>query len=218
MKIWDFARSCCVGTFEDHTSVVWDVKYHFESPNHIVSCSMDHTIKLWDIEYAKNKQTYRGHVDSVNIVDFQPYSNNVVSGSSDKTISFWDLRSALCIQTFYGHHNSINSISFNKKCDEIISCDADGIVKIFDIRMIKEKKEINTGKYVHPCSCVIFDESSKRVIVACDDGLIKIYDAESGNHIESLAGHEDNVNCILFSHKNKMLMSAGSDCTLRLWQ
>eukprot|EP01084_Bolivina_argentea_P064754 118044_1 len=218
IKIWDFAKSCCVATFEDHTSVVWNVKYHFESSNFIVSCSMDHTAKLWDIEKSKCKQTYRGHVDSVNCVEFQPYSNNIVTGSGDKTISFWDIRSALCIQTFYGHHNSVNHVSFNKKCDEIMSCDADGVVKIWDIRMIKEKKQINTGKYVHPCSHVIFDESGQRAVVASDDALIKIYDTTNGNHIESLAGHQDNVNCVLFSHNNKMLISCSSDCTMRLWQ
>eukprot|EP00483_Globobulimina_turgida_P006879 UN06891 len=166
IKIWDFAQSRCVATFDDHTSVVWNVKYHFESSNFIISCSMDHTAKLWDIQQLKCRQTYRGHVDSVNCIDFQPYSNNIVSGSGDKTISFWDIRTALCIQTFYGHHNSVNNVSFNKKCNEIISCDADGIVKIWDIRMIKEKKEINTGKYVHPANHVIFYESAKKAIGA----------------------------------------------------
>jgi len=218
VKIWDFARSQCVATLSDHTSVVWGVSYHLECANFVVSCSMDHTCKLWDIEAAKCRQTYRGHVDSVNCVAFQPYSNHMVSGSGDKTISFWDLRSALCIQTFYGHHNSVNNVAFNRKCDEIISCDADGIVKIWDIRMIREKKQINTGKFVHPSSHVIFDESGKRAVVACDDALIKVYDTESGEHIESLAGHEDGVNCVMFSHQNKMLLSCSSDCTLRLWQ
>jgi len=44
----------------------------------------------------------RGHVDSVNEVCWQPYSNMIVSGSSDKTVSVWDVRSGLCTQTFYG--------------------------------------------------------------------------------------------------------------------
>jgi len=207
-----------VATLSDHTSVVWSASYHLECANFVVSCSMDHTCKLWDIEAAKCRQTYRGHVDSVNCVAFQPYSSHMVSGSGDKTISFWDLRSALCIQTFYGHHNSVNNVAFNAKCDEIISCDADGIVKIWDIRMIREKKQINTGKFVHPAAHVIFDESGKRAIVACDDALIKVYDTQSGDHIESLAGHEDGVNCVMFSHENKMLLSCSSDCTLRIWQ
>jgi len=218
VKIWDFAKSRCVATLEDHTSVVWDVQYHFESPQFVVSCSMDHTVKLWDIEHTKCRQTYRGHVDSVNCVEFQPYSNHIVSGSGDKTISFWDCRSALCIQTFYGHRNSINHVAFNRRCDEIVSCDADGMVKIWDIRMIKERQQINSGKLVHPSSHCIFDASGKRVVVASDDAMVKVYDAETGDLLESLAGHQDSVNGVALSHSNKMLMSCSSDCTVRLWQ
>lgn len=57
--------------------------------------------------------TYRGHVDSVNEVCWQPFSNNLCTASSDKTVSIWDARSGLCTQTFYGHHNSCNCVAFN---------------------------------------------------------------------------------------------------------
>ena len=81
---------------------------------------MDHTIKLWDTNVKKSKFTYRGHVDSVNCVHFQPYSSFFCTASGDKTISLWDIRSNLCVQTFYGHTNALNSVQFNNKvriCD-----------------------------------------------------------------------------------------------------
>jgi len=53
---------------------------------------MDHTVKLWDINSLRCRQTLRGHVDSVNAVCFQPYSNNVATASGDKTVSLWDAR------------------------------------------------------------------------------------------------------------------------------
>lgn len=77
---------------------------------------MDHTIKLWDMNIGgKSRFTYRGHVDSVNSVKFQPYSCLFVSGSGDKTVSLWDIRTNLCVQTFYGHNNSVNAVNFNVK-------------------------------------------------------------------------------------------------------
>ena len=74
---------------------------------------MDHTIKLWDLNVAKSRFSYRGHVDSVNSVKFQPCSAMFVSGSGDKTVSLWDIRTNLCVQTFYGHNNAVNSVDFN---------------------------------------------------------------------------------------------------------
>jgi WD40 repeat protein len=83
----------------------------------LVSCSMDHSAKLWDLTAQKCRQSMRGHVDSVNSVCFQPFSNHLCTGSGDKTVSLWDMRTALCVQTFYGHRNAINHVAFSLKVD-----------------------------------------------------------------------------------------------------
>ena len=113
VKVWDFVNASCAYTFAEHGQPVWKVDFH-DTGDFLLSCGMDHTIKLWDLNVGnKSKFTYRGHVDSVNSVKFQPYSCLFVSGSGDKTVSLWDIRTNLCVQTFYGHNNSVNSVSFN---------------------------------------------------------------------------------------------------------
>jgi WD40 repeat protein len=88
------------------------VAYH-DTGDFLLSCSMDHTIKLWDMNCKKSRFTFRGHVDSVNTIQFKPMSQQFVSGSGDKTVSLWDIRSTACVQTFYGHNNAVNSTKFN---------------------------------------------------------------------------------------------------------
>jgi WD40 repeat protein len=34
----------------------------------------------------------RGHVDSVNDINWQPYTSALATASSDKTVSIWDAR------------------------------------------------------------------------------------------------------------------------------
>ena len=110
------------------------------------------------------RQTFRGHVDSVNFVTFQPFSNNVLTAAGDKTISLWDLRSGLCVQTFYGHANACNHAMFNLKGDTVASCDADGIVKMWDVRVVSEFLQIDTGR--HPANAANFDRSGKILAIA----------------------------------------------------
>ena len=57
------------------------------SGDFVASCSMDHTAKLWDVERAKCRGTLRGHVDSINAIIFQPFSNNICTCAGDKTVS-----------------------------------------------------------------------------------------------------------------------------------
>ena len=58
----------------------------------------DHTARLWDVASQRCRQTFRGHVDSVNAIAWQPFTNNICTGSGDKTVSLWDARSGLCMQ------------------------------------------------------------------------------------------------------------------------
>merc|ERR1711964_464636 len=163
------------------------------------------------------RQTFRGHVDSVNHVTFQPYSSSVLTASGDKTVSLWDLRTGLCVQTFYGHQNACNCAIFNTKGDSIVSCDADGIVKLWDVRVVSEFLQIDTGQ--HPANAASMDRSGKVLAIASGDASVKLFDTEQKIFIMNMEGHEDSVQDVAFEPTgSKYLLSASSDCTFRIWQ
>jgi len=133
-------------------------------------------MKLFDLNAAKVRQQYRSHTDSVNGLNFQPYTNFFVSGSADKTLSIWDMRTGLTVQTFYGHLNAINDTVFSIGGQYIASCDSDGILKVWDIRMVQEICQVDTGDAI--ALSVAFDKNSKTVAVGCSDAEIKIVNIE----------------------------------------
>lgn len=73
VKLWDFSNECCAHTFTEHGQPVWKVAFH-DTGDFLLSCSMDHTVKMWDVNVLKSRFTFRGHVDSVNAIQFLPYS------------------------------------------------------------------------------------------------------------------------------------------------
>merc|ERR1712185_590631 len=198
---------------------VWDVACH-HTGDFVASCSMDHTTRLWDLNSNRCRQTFRGHVDSVNSVCWQPYTNNVCTGSGDKTVSLWDARSGLCVQTFYGHLNACSHVIINNRGDTIASSDADGIVKLWDVRMVAEIGTIEVSQ--HPVNRIAFDRSATRVLAASDDGIIRGFaidgDREAmSNAIVELRGHEDAVQTVVLDPADNLLVSTSSDCTFRIW-
>ncbi|XP_072339344.1 sperm-associated antigen 16 protein isoform X2 [Scyliorhinus torazame] len=160
------------------------------------------------------RQTLRGHVDSVNSVEFLPFSNTLLTSAADKTLSLWDARTGLCAQTFFGHLHSCNDATFNLKGDTIVSCDSYGILKLWDVRKVSLMLSVDAGP--HPGNQVIFHPSAHLVVMASNDGTVKILDLPSGQ-LHSLAGHEDAVQCVRFDHKGEYVVSGGSDGTVRLW-
>jgi WD40 repeat protein len=97
IKVWDFINSSIAHTFVDvHTGPVWKLKFH-DTGDFILSSSGDGTVKLFDLNSLKMRQQFRSHTDSVNGLNFQPYTNFFVSGSADKSTSIWDMRSGLTV-------------------------------------------------------------------------------------------------------------------------
>ena len=76
-----------VGDFLDR------LKFH-DTGDFLLSSSMDHTVKMWDLNMTKSRFTFRGHVDSVNSIQFLPYTQTFASGSGDKTVAMWDIRTS----------------------------------------------------------------------------------------------------------------------------
>lgn len=71
--------------------LVWGSTWH-TCGDFLASCSMDMTAKVWDLNSLRCRYTLRGHTDSVNSIEFLPYSNTLLTCSADKTISLWDAR------------------------------------------------------------------------------------------------------------------------------
>jgi len=139
------------------------------------------------------------------------------TASADKTVSTWDMRSGLCTQTFYGHLNSVNNVATNLRGDTLASCDSDGTVKVWDIRMVKEKIQMDSGPY--SANSLAFDKSGQVIAVACDDGIIRLFNHENGDKAENqLRGHEDAVQDVKFDYNSKALVSCSSDASFFVWQ
>ncbi|XP_069839308.1 sperm-associated antigen 16 protein [Dendropsophus ebraccatus] len=212
IRIWDFAKSECILTLEGHTHAVWGCSWH-TCGDFLASCSLDNNSKIWDLNSERCRYTMRGHVDSVNSIEFLPYSNIVLTSSADKSLSLWDARMGVCAQTFYGHLHSCNYATFNMKGDTIASCDSYGILKLWDVRKVSVVLSVDAGP--HPGNQVAFDPSGQLVSLASNDGTVKIL-VLSGQ-LTSLAGHEDDAQCVIFDHKGDYLISGGSDGTVRFW-
>uniref|UniRef100_A0A803STB2 Sperm associated antigen 16 n=1 Tax=Anolis carolinensis TaxID=28377 RepID=A0A803STB2_ANOCA len=160
------------------------------------------------------RYTLRGHKDSVNSIEFLPFSNIILTSSADKTLSLWDARTGLCAQTFCGHMHSCNHATFNMRGDTIVSCDSYGVMKLWDVRKGLPMVSIDAGP--HPANQVTFDPSGRIVALASNDGTVKTLELKSGQ-LSSLLGHEDEVQSIMFDHKAEHLLSGGSDGTVRIW-
>lgn len=98
-----------------------------------------------------------------------------------------------------------------------MSSDCDGITKVWDVRMVKQEHQFDSG--LNAANCAIFDKAGEFVYVASEDNSIKAFNLATGEKDGELKGHEDAVLDLCWdTQKEGYLISAGADCSFRMWQ
>ena len=64
---------------------------------------------------------------------------------------------------------------------------------------------------------VAFNRDGRRLATACEDGIVRIWDARTGSLLQSLKGHTRKVNCVVFSPDASRIASGSLDHTVRVW-
>ena len=83
--------------------------------------------------------------------------------------------------------------------------------------MVKEQIQFDNG--LHSANAAIFDKSGSNVFIASEDNSIRVFSLVTGQKEGELKGHEDAVLDLTWdSGKEGYLVSAGSDCSFRIWQ
>ena len=174
--------------------------------NLFASASQDRNCKIWSTEEGEVQGILRGHRRGVWSVAFAPKevgsisgdngpaSSNrglVLTGSGDKTIKIWSLNDYSCIRTFEGHTNSVLKVLW-----------------------VPSPPVSSTDNSSTP-------NPSKRpplIASAGGDGLVKIWDASSGESATTLDNHTDRIWALTADPATGTLVSGGSDGVVTFWK
>ena len=190
IRLWDVATGTHLRTLTgDMSSFVWDIGFSSDGAV-LASCKwQDKTIHLWDVATGTHLKTLTGHTDEVMSVEFSSDGALLASGSRDKTIRLWDVATGTHLKTLTGHSMGSISVAFGAGGKMLSSA------SWIDSNNLDEKIRFNNTK------------------------TIRLWDATTGTHLETLTGPGLGFTNIAFSSDGMMLASTGwVDETIRLWR
>ncbi|KAF9947501.1 hypothetical protein BGZ72_010515 [Mortierella alpina] len=214
LKIWNYHTGQCIRTLQGHTDGV--VTLDFDS-RILASGSADATIKTWNFATGECS-TLKGHTDLVNKV--QIYKKTLLfSASDDTTVKLWDIASRTCLRTFTGHVGRVQCLQTSGEA--LISILANRMHSRLAQRQSARSIAGNSGQrspaYEGGSSS---DGESVRtmlpiVISGGLDNTLKVWNAESGECLKTMFGHEDGVWTLAFDKLR--IVSGGLDKTVKVW-
>ncbi|KAK4053933.1 hypothetical protein OIO90_003770 [Microbotryomycetes sp. JL221] len=202
-------------TLEGNRGDVYAARWHPQG-HHVATGGYDKIVRLIDVESGTTLKTFTGHSLSISSVMFNSLGNLIVSGSKDSNIRFWDSVSGLCIRTLNAQLGEVTSVDMSESY--LLTNSRDNSVRLWDVRMLRPlrrfKAHSNTS---HNFIRASFAHSSL-LVSGSEDGMLYMWDREDSEVLQTLEGHEGIAYGAVWSDKQSLLLSYGSDAKLRTWE
>jgi WD40 repeat protein/tRNA A-37 threonylcarbamoyl transferase component Bud32 len=228
VKVWDVGSGQEALTLKGHTSGVTSVAFSPDGKR-LASGSRDMTVKVWHAGSGQETLTIKGRLGGVQWVmnvAFSPDGKRVAVAGFDSTVTVWDAGSGEATLTLKGHTNAVWSVTYSPDGRRLASGDGDGTLKVWDgatgqmIHTLAHRAIVHhhTGHSTGGVASVAFSPDGKRLASAsADDGMVKVWDAASGQQTLTLKGGTHVVFSLSFSPDGKRLACASDDRTVKVW-
>jgi eukaryotic-like serine/threonine-protein kinase len=222
VRLWDAISGTELQLLRGHQDRVTSVAFSLDGKR-LVSGSADKTVRLWEVASGRELHCLERHAAAVTAVAFSPDGRRLASGSEDTLVRMWDANTGHIALEFKGHTRAVHGIAFHPDGKRAVSVGRDrkqGEAILWsavtgEIILVPQSKKVMTS--------VAFNPDGKQIAVGVLENKpnlpasISLWDADSGQILQSLAGHGDTITDLAFSRDGKQLVSASADQTVRLW-
>jgi WD40 repeat protein len=210
---------------EGHTRSVYGVA--FSQDGQTVASGADYSdssAKLWQASDGTLLHTFPDNDDGILSVDISSDNQFLAAGyivtgyPPGGKMNLWEISSETVINDFGGCY-----VSFSPN-GEFIASGGGGANRYLFVHRVSNGERIwdnYTGAYI---SDVKFSPDGKLVATSGSDNKIKLWDAETGDLIDTLNGHTNDVSCIAFSSDSEMIASGSGgydvsgESNIKLWK
>ncbi len=214
------------GTVTSHQGPVYAIAFSPDSKK-LITAGADHCIKIWGIETGNVLQTLKYHTDEVRAIALSSDGRWLVAGSADKTVTICRPRPLSGPSVLRGKHlAAIQAVAISANNQTVISAASDGTINTWDIKAAVLKQSWSA----HPPGPIAIPKAGQfkplglqatalaphptqpLIASAANDGIIQIWDIESGSLVQVLEGNGP----IAFSHDGKTLIAQSQQYSLNI--
>ncbi|PYI17257.1 WD40 repeat-like protein [Aspergillus violaceofuscus CBS 115571] len=178
----------------------------------MVTGSSDFTCIVWDVQNDyKPIRRLEGHRAGVLDVCFD--DRYIVSCSKDTTICVWNRHTGALVKKLLGHRGPVNAVQL--RGDLVVSASGDGIAKLWNVTSglcVKEFPSKDRG-----LACVEFSDDARTILTGGNDHVIYQFDANTGEMVSELKGHEGLVRSLHLDNMNQRIVSGSYDMSVKVF-
>ena len=216
VRIWDALSGTVVAVLEGHTGSVNSVAYN-QDGRRIASSGDDGTVRVRNVARSDEVTILRGiSPPRISAVVLSPSAELVAVATEDHEIRFWSVESGTSVHTLTGHLEEVEQLSFSGNGEQIIAVGP----LMTTVWNVESGRSFGTTRAKNAVS-VTYSPDGKRLAAAGDDGLVRMWDAASGELVKTLDRKGGAVQLVVYSPDGRYIAGGGgelfSDETVRVW-
>jgi WD40 repeat protein len=202
--LWDIETRQQICCFKGHTNWVKSVALSLDASK-ALSGSIDATARLWDCKNGNEIFCFKDHNSGVHSVAFSPDGRYALSGGEDGSIRMWSVETGKEIVCFSVHLTGVTCVAFSP--DGRLALAAVGkSIFLYDTNSGVLSMQLDGNKGRIPRAA--FSKDGLRLISGSDDGIVRLWDLESGNQLRQFTGYNRWFHDLAFSPEGKYIYAS----------
>jgi len=215
---------------QGHERPITVVKYNHDG-DLLFSASKDQIPCIWRVENGERIGTFHGHKGTIWDLDPDRFSNHLLTASADATVKLWSCETGELIRNF-PHRGPVRGVAWSDDNKVFASISDPFVEHNAKISIFDSRQGGDDGETVEPILEIdVPKENNKRVqmtniwwtylnehlMVSFDNGLIRLYDPQTGDIDDEFRAHEKKINRLQFNREKTMFITSSADFTSKLY-
>eukprot|EP00536_Pseudo-nitzschia_multiseries_P018886 jgi/Psemu1/70669/estExt_Genemark1.C_33090002 len=212
---------------QGHERPITVVKYNHDG-DLLFSASKDQVPCMWRVENGERMGTFHGHKGTIWDLDPDRFSEHLLTASADATVKMWSCETGELLKDFV-HRGPVRGVAWSDD-NKIFATVSDPFmehnakISIFDSLDDSEKPEpiveIDVPKEQNKpvkMTNIWWTYLNEHILVALDNGMIRLYDPETGDIEDEFRAHEKKINRVQMNRDKTLLITSSADFTSKLY-
>lgn len=222
--LWNARTGEEVRRFTGHEAGITEAHF-LPGGGRVLTSSKDRTVRIWDTATGQEVARHEGFSSPLEFVNLSPDGSEFIT-HIDSTVS--RMSAIICPvvplekrRTLAAHTGPVNSVAFSPDGTLLASgggswrYEDDDRVILWNLRDNSIRREITTGH--GPVHSVRFYANGACIAAGNQDGTASLYDAATGECLQTIAAHSDVCRSVAVSPDEKVLATGSWDGSAVLW-
>jgi WD40 repeat protein len=207
-RLWDTRSWAVKRVLSGHVGHIQSVEFD-RSGSRLATSSTDQTARVWRVATGAVVAALFGHTGTVGDVSFGP-DGVLVTASADGTARTWR-GNGRPAETLVGHRGAVTRAAYVSR-DRVVTAGADGTIRLWDPGTNIELVPTELGGPPPPRMRAVAEGTGAVAVADGSDIRLSV-----GGTTRVLRGHRDLVNSVAFSPEGRLLVTAGRDHDVIVW-